>query len=92
MPTRLRRPKISTTIAPENQAFLQSLVKRGKAANLSEAVDRAVSIARRAEARHRLEDATRAYYESLSGEALKEERKLERAVAHASSQVDFDGE
>jgi hypothetical protein len=92
MPARVRRPKLSTTIAPENRAFLQSLVKRGKAANLSEAVDRAVSIARRADARRRLEDATTAYYASLSGAALKEEQDLERAVAHAASQVDFDGE
>jgi Arc/MetJ-type ribon-helix-helix transcriptional regulator len=92
MPARVRRPKISTTIAPENRAFLQSLVKKGKAANLSEAVDRAVSIARRADARRRLEDATTAYYASLSGAALKEEQELERAVGHASSQVDFDGE
>ena len=81
MPARVRRPKLSTTIAPENRAFLQSLVKRGKAANLSEAVDRAVSIARRADARRRLEDATTAYYASLSGAALKEEQDLERAVA-----------
>jgi Arc/MetJ-type ribon-helix-helix transcriptional regulator len=92
MPARVRRPKISTTIAPENHAFLQSLVKKGKAANLSEAVDRAVSIARRADARRRLEDETTNYYASLSGEALREEQELERAIASASSQVDFDGE
>ena len=87
-----RRQKISTTIAPENQAFLTSLVKRGKAGNLAEAVDRAVSIARRADARRKLEEETAAYYASLSGEALKEERELEQAVGHAASQVDFDGE
>jgi len=92
MPARRRRQKISTTIDPENGAFLQSLIKRGQASSLGEAVDRAVAIARRAEARKRLEEATTAYYASLSGEELKEERKLERAVGYAASQVDVDGE
>jgi len=32
MPARNRRPKISTTIAPENCAFLKSLIRQGKAA------------------------------------------------------------
>jgi hypothetical protein len=55
-------------------------------------VDRAVSIARRAERRRQLEDATAAYYASLSGEALKAEQELELAVGYAASQVDLDGE
>jgi hypothetical protein len=92
MPVRRRRQKISTTIAPENQAFLQSLVKRGQASNLGEAVDRTVAAARRAEARKKLEEATIAYYASLSGESLKHEQKLERAVGYAAQQVNFDGE
>jgi hypothetical protein len=92
MPGRSRRQKISTTIAPENQAFLKSLIKRGKATTLAEAVDRAVSVARRADARRKLEEATAAYYASLSGGALKEERQLEEAAGYAASQVDFDGE
>jgi predicted short-subunit dehydrogenase-like oxidoreductase (DUF2520 family) len=92
MQVRRRRQKISTTIAPENQAFLESLVKRGKASSLADAVDRAVSVARHAEARKKLEEATIAYYASLSDEALKEERQLERAVGYAVTQVDFDGE
>lgn len=92
MPARARRPKLSTTIAPENQAFLKSLVKRGKAANISEAVDRALSLARRAEARRKLEAESEAYYASLSGDALREEQELENALSHAASQVDFDAE
>jgi hypothetical protein len=91
MPRR-NRQKISTTIAPENKAFLQSLIKRRKAANLAEAVDRAISVARRAESRRRLEAATAAYYDSLSGRALEEEKKLELAAGSASSLVDLDGE
>jgi FixJ family two-component response regulator len=92
MSPRTRRAKISTTIAPENQAFLKSLVKRGKAANLAEAVDRAVSIARRAYSRKELEEATAAYYASLSGEALREEQELEQVVSQTASRVDFDAE
>ncbi len=92
MPARTNRQKISTTIAPENEAFLKSLIKRGKATTLAEAVDRAIAVARRAETRKRLEEATEAYYASLSGEALKEEQQLEEALAYEASQVDFDAE
>lgn len=92
MPSRTNRRKISTTVAPETDAFLKSLIRRGKAANLAEAVDRAVAVARRAESRRRLEAATAAYYESLSKEDIAEDNKLEMALAHASSLVDFDGE
>lgn len=92
MPNRIRRPKLSTTIAPENQEFLRSLIKRGKAANLAEAVDRVLTFARRAAARKKIDEATTAYYASLSGEALKDEQALEEAVGYAASQVDFDGE
>jgi hypothetical protein len=92
MPTRSNRRKISTTVSPETDAFLKSIIRRGNAANLAQAVDRAVAIARRAESRKRLDAATAAFYDSLSGNALRAERKLEKAVAHASSKVDFDGE
>jgi len=92
MATRSRRQKISTTIALENDAYLKSLVKRGKAANLGEAIDHSVRFARRAEARKKLEEATAAFYASLSGEALREEKKLERAVSTASKRVKYDAE
>lgn len=92
MSPRANRQKISTTVAPETGAYLRSLIRRGKAANLAEAVDRAVAVARRDESRRRLASATAAYYASLSGEALEEEKQLELAVAAASSHVDFDGE
>lgn len=59
---------------------------------MAEAVDRAVEIARRADSRRRLEAATAAYYESLSGPDLKAEQELERATASAAKWVDFDGE
>jgi hypothetical protein len=87
---RPNRQKISTTIAPENAAFLKSLLKRGKAVTLAEAVDRAISVARRAEARERLEAATEAYFASLSPEALQEENRLGEALAQEADHVDFD--
>ncbi len=92
MAARSNRRKISTTVAPETHAFLKSLVRRGKAANIAEAVDRAVAFARQSESRKRLEAATAAYYESLSGESLRGEQHLENAISQAPSQVDFDGE
>jgi hypothetical protein len=92
MAARNNRQKISTTIAPENGAFLKSLIRRGKASTLAEAVDRAVSIARRVERRRQLEAATAAYYASLEGEALREEQELERSVGHTTSRVNYDGE
>ena len=92
MSSRGNRQKISTTVAPETGAYLQSLVRRGKAANLAEAVDHAVAVARRQEARRNLASATAAYYASLTGDALADEQKLELAIASASSHVDFDGE
>jgi hypothetical protein len=42
--------------------------------------------------RKNLEDATTAYYASLSGEALRTERSLERALSESAALVDFDGE
>lgn len=90
MSARANRQKISTTIAPENEAFLRSLIKRGKASTLAEAVDRAIAVARRAESRERLEAATEAYFASLSPEALEEENRLGEALAHESGRVNFD--
>lgn len=92
VPRRSNRKKISTTISGQSEEFLRSLVKRGKASSLAEAVDHAVEIARRSDSRRRLEAATAAYYDSLSGKDLKAEQKLERAVASAANWIDFDGE
>jgi hypothetical protein len=92
VPARKNRLKLSTTVSPQTDQFLKSLVKQGKAGSLAEAVDRAVAVARRADSRKRLEEATAAYYDSLSGQALKEEQALERAITSSSKGVDFDGE
>src|SRR5258707_5967196 len=86
MSRRATRRKISTTIAPENAAFLRSLLKRGKAGTLAEAVDKVIADARRAEARERLEAATEAYFGSLSAEAIRQDNKLGEAFAHSTGQ------
>jgi len=90
MPARKTRVKISTTVAPETGAYLRSLIRRGKAANLAEAVDRVVAVASRADSRRKLEAATAAYFASLSPEALEEENRLGEAFASEAGQVNFD--
>ena len=90
MPPRKNRLKLSTTVSPQTEKFLKSLVQQGKAESLADAVDRAVAIARRADSRRRLEEATAAYFESLSGEALEEENALGAALAREAGKVNFD--
>ncbi len=68
------RPKISTTVAPETFAYLQSLLKQGQAGSMAEALDLAVSQLREQEWRTRLEAATSAYYDSLSEEEAAEQK------------------
>lgn len=92
MPATTNRRKLSTTIAPQTETFLKSLVQGGRASNLAEAVDQAVEIARRAEARRRLENATRAFYQALSGQKSKKEKALEAAIGRTNSLVDYDAE
>lgn len=90
MRARGNRHKISTTVAPETEAFLKALIRRGKASSLAEAVDRAVEVARRAESRGRLEAATEAYFASLSPEGVEEEKRLAEALAYEAGKVNFD--
>jgi hypothetical protein len=92
MRTRRARQKISATVAPETSAYLHSLVTQGEASNLSDAVDHAVRIARRAKSRARLEVATAHFYNSMSSADRKADNKLGLAMARASSKVNFDEE
>ena len=85
-----QRQKLSTTIGPDNYAYLRRLVKAGKAASIGEAVDRAVELARQAENRARLAQATAAYFKGLSAKAAAEEAALEAALSDASGEMDFD--
>jgi hypothetical protein len=68
------RTKISTTISPGTSAYLQSLIREGRASNLAEAIDLLVTQLREIEARERLERETTAYYDSLTDEEVEEER------------------
>jgi hypothetical protein len=87
---RTRRQKISATIAPENQAFLKSLIKRRKAATLSEAMDHAIGLARRVYTREKLAAETEAYFASLAGATLEEENRLGELLADEAGLVNFD--
>jgi hypothetical protein len=84
------RRKLSTTIAPETQAYLDRMIREGRASNLAEAVDRAVARARRLDNRRRLAAATTAYFESMSEEEIAEENRLGNALAEASREINFD--
>jgi hypothetical protein len=84
-----KRKKISTTIAPEGYAFLQTLIASGRAHNLAEAVDLVLEEVRRADNRARLEQATTAYYDSLTHEEIEEENELGGLIS-ASNEINAD--
>ncbi len=84
-----RRPKISTTIAPENHAFLERLVADGKAGNLAEAIDLVLEEAQRIDNRERLERMTAEGYESMSPEAIAETGELEEALTRSVGDINL---
>jgi hypothetical protein len=86
------RSKLSTTVAAENYQFLVTLVEKGEAASLAEAVDEAVEHLRRSENRRRLAKATSEYFDSLSPEDLSEETSMATSLHKAAEAVDFDRE
>lgn len=84
------RAKISTTVAPETHKYLEGLVKSGSATSMAEAIDQAISEARRIDAIRRLEKDTTAYYEALIGKAGVEEERLGVALSRMASHINFD--
>ena len=84
------RSKLSTTVAAENFAFLESLVKSGRTGSIAEAVDLAITRLRRAENRARLEQATAAYFDGLTPEAQAEEQRIARHLSLRAGGLDFD--
>ena len=86
------RAKLSTTIAPENFQYLESLVRSGKARNLAEALDITLHRSRKLDNRRRLESATAAYFDGLLPEAQAEEEELARTLGGSASGIDFDRE
>ncbi len=89
--SRSNRRKVSTTVSPETQEYLETLIAQGAAANLAEALDLLVAQARRQEQHLRLERDTAAYFDSLSGGVLTEESHLGATLASAADEIDFDG-
>jgi Arc/MetJ-type ribon-helix-helix transcriptional regulator len=89
---RLSRQKISTTISPSVFSFLQSLIERGEAHNLAEAIDLAIEKLLVYENRERLERDTAAYFDDMSPEASAEEERLALALSQAVRGIDFDRE
>lgn len=90
MATSKARPKLSTTIAPENYAYLQELVERGRAKNIAEAVDEALEKVRALENRARLARDTAAYFERLTGKAAREEARLESEFSSLIDEINLD--
>jgi len=89
--TRTRnRMKLSTTVAAENFAFLETMVSSGRTDSVAEAVDLAIARLRRVENRARLEAATAAYFDGLSPKAEVEERRLGSLLHASAGSVDFD--
>ncbi len=86
------RAKLSTTVAPENYQYLTAMVSSGQASSVAEAVDRVVTRVRRIENRRRLEQATAAYFKSLSPQAVAEENEMASNLAAAVKGMDFDRE
>ena len=86
------RTKLSTTVAPENFTFLELLVSTGRSDSIAAAVDLAIGRLRRMENRRKLEDATAAYFDSLSPEAQSEEESLARQLHTSAGGIDFDSQ
>lgn len=84
------RRKLSTTIGPKNYAWLENMVKAGKAESVGQAVDKAVELSRRLDRRAALERDTLAYFKGLSPEAAQEESDIEGALSAAVQELDFD--
>ncbi|MGH9863424.1 MAG: hypothetical protein ACRD35_08380 [Candidatus Acidiferrales bacterium] len=90
MRTGSRRQKLSTTISPDSHAFLEYMVKTGRAATMAEAVDWIVEKARQAENRARLERDTAAYFAGLSRRAARDEARLGKTLGQAVDEVNFE--
>ena len=86
----LQRKKLSTTIGASNYAYLQNMVKAGRAESLGEAVDKAVEVVRRRDNRATLERQTAAYFKGMTVKAAAEETDLEDALSAASREMDFE--
>ena len=88
--SRFARQKISTTISAGSAAYLDDLIQQGKARNLADAIDLAITQLRVYENRDRLAEDTAAYFENMTEDEAAEERKLESALSQSAAGRDFD--
>lgn len=84
------RAKLSTTVAAENLAFLESLVGSGRTDSIAGAVDLAIDRLRKVENRLRLDRATAAYFDGLSPEVQAEEENLAGKLHSSAGGIDFE--
>jgi len=82
--------KLSTTVAAENFAFLETMVSTGRTDSIAEAVDLAIARLRHVENRARLEAATADYFAGLTPKAEAEEGRLASLLHTSAGSVDFD--
>lgn len=87
---RLTRQKISTTISSSTLAYLEQLIRDGRARTLAGAIDLAVKQLLVYENRERLANDTAAYFENMTEEEADEEKKLEAALSQSAAGIDFD--
>ena len=85
-----RRYKLSTTIAPETQAYLEQAVREGRSRSMAEAVDQTVARWRSIESRAHLEAETAAYFATLPADAAAEENQIASGLGLAADAVDYD--
>jgi len=89
---RPRRQRRTFSLAPEVVDYLEQVRKTQATPSLSAAMEVIVRKHQQAENRARLEQATAAYFESLSPEAVAEERALEGGLSEAAFGLDPDAE
>jgi Mg/Co/Ni transporter MgtE len=90
--TKMARAKVSTTVAPDNYAFLQRMVTSGEASSVADALDQSIQALRQLVNRARLAAATARYFESLDTEAAAEEQAIAHDLGFAAKDIDFDKE
>ena len=87
---RLSRQKISTTISPDSLAYLGSLIEKGKARTLADAIDLAIEQLLEYENRERLATDTAAYFANMTDQEAAEERRLESLLSQSNVGIDFE--
>ena len=85
-----RRKKLSTTIAPQSNEYLERLIASGAAQNVAQAIDLSIERLRRLDNRLRLERDTVASYNASSEQGAVEDAEWEAYSSSAAHSVNFD--